>query len=98
MVAGVIGVYALVRGVPLVGGLALAFCMACWDQSDRPRRSLGWAALFIGVPMVVLGAAVGELVHGRWASGLVLAVFGLGTVSLAVFGDWRSRVTAGVRL
>lgn len=91
LVAGSLAVLALALGQLLVAGIALAVCAGFWDQSARPSRTHAWQALFVGVPVVVIGFAGWELAHGRWAAGLVLAVFALGAVSLSVFGDWRSQ-------
>ncbi|MGX9294424.1 hypothetical protein [Tsukamurella paurometabola] len=91
LVAGSLAVFALVLGQLLVAGIALVVSAGFWDRSGRPSRTPAWRALFIGAPVAAFGFAGWELAYARWATGFVLAVFGLGAVSLAVFGDWRTR-------
>ncbi|MGC5024397.1 hypothetical protein ACLQ3K_06530 [Tsukamurella sp. DT100] len=95
-VAGSLAVFALALGQLLIAGLSLAICVSLWDQSRRPRRAGLWQLLFIGTPVVIFGFGVWELAHGRVTLALLLAAIAVGTVALAVLGNWRTRTEAGL--
>lgn len=81
----------LALGQLVIAGLSAAVCVSLWDQSDRPRRTRAWQALFVGAPIVLFGLAAWELALGHVAASILLAALCVGAALLAMYGHWGSR-------